>query len=288
MHNKIKGIVFMVISSLGFSMMQILIALTAKRVPVFEQMLFRNLITTGIAYLALRKKRVSLFGKKENRKMLLARSVFGFLGMFCLFYATSVGNQGEVAILSKLSPFVVIFCAMVFLKEKPKNYQAVALVIAVCGAFITANPTFGGAAIPALVAFLASVFAGIAYFCVGALKGKEDPQVIVFVFSAFTTVCTAILMLFDFVIPSLWDMVLLLGIGLMAAVGQMGLTYAYSYAKASEVSVFNYTGIPFSMILGFLILGQPIKGTTLIGSILVIASGVISFLGEKNSAKGQA
>ena len=285
MNNKIKGILCMVISSMAFAMMQILIALTAKRIPVFEQMLFRNLVTTAIAYVAIRKKGVAIFGKKENRKMLLARSVFGFLGMFCLFYATSVGNQGEVAILSKLSPFIVIFCAMFFLKEKPEMHQSIAMVIALCGAAVTANPRFSASALPALVAFLSSAFAGIAYFCVGALKGKEDPQVIVFVFSAFTTVLTAVLMLFDFVIPSLQDLLLLLGIGLMAAVGQMGLTYSYSYARASEVSVFNYTGIPFSMIFGFLILSQPIKHTTLIGSILVIASGVISFVGEKRSGK---
>ena len=59
----------------------------------------------------------------------------------------------------------------------------------------------------------------------------------------------------------------------------------FSYATASEVSVFNYTGIPFSMIFGFLILSQPIKLTTFIGSVLVIVSGVISFLGEKRSAE---
>lgn len=285
MNNKTKGILFMILSSMAFAMMQILIALTAKRIPVFEQMLFRNLITTGIAYAAIRRKKVPLFGKKENRKMLLIRSVFGFLGMFCLFYATSVGNQGEVAILSKLSPFVVIFCAMFFLKEKPKNYQVAALIIALAGASITATPKFSASAIPSVVAFLSSVFAGIAYFCVGALKGKEDPQVIVFVFSAFTTVMTALLMLFDFVVPSALDFLLLLGIGVMAAAGQMGLTYSYSYAKASEVSVFNYTGIPFSMIFGFLILSQPIKMTTFIGSVMVIASGIISFLGEKRSSE---
>lgn len=287
MNNKTKGILFMVLSSMAFAMMQILIALTAKRIPVFEQMLFRNLITTGIAYWTIRRRQVPLFGKKENRKMLLARSVFGFLGMFCLFYATSIGNQGEVAILSKLSPFVVIFCAMFFLKEKPRNYQAIALIIALGGAAVTANPRFSASAVPSLVAFLSSVFAGIAYFCVGALKGKEDPQVIVFVFSAFTTVLTAILMLFDFVVPSALDMLLLLGIGLMAAAGQIGLTYSYSYARASEVSVFNYTGIPFSMIFGFLILGQPIKITTFAGSVLVIISGIISFLGEKRSAEAK-
>lgn len=69
----------------------------------------------------------------------------------------------------------------------------------------------------------------------------------------------------------------------MAAVGQIGLTYAYSYAKASEVSVFNYSGIPFAMLLGALFLRQPVTVSALAGSVLVILAGVISFLGERRA-----
>ncbi len=215
--------------------------------------------------------------------MLLARSVLGFLGMLFLFSATAAGNQGEVAILTKLSPFVVILCAMVLFKERPTRSQTGALVLALCGAAVTAGFHAGASALPAVLALLSSVFAGAAYFCVGALKGKEEPQVIVFVFSAFTTALTGAVTLFQFVMPSPRDLLLLVGIGLMAAVGQIGLTYAYSYAKASEVSVFNYSGIPFAMLLGALFLRQPVTVSALAGSVLVILAGVISFLGERRA-----
>lgn len=271
----------MIISAVSLAVAQIMVAMTSGAIPVFEQMIFRNLVTAVIAFLALRRKGVpKIWGHKENAPLLAARSIFGFLGMFCLFYATGKGNQGEVAILSKLSSFVVIFFAMVFLREKVHNYQKLALAIAFLGAFITSNPTFGGFTLPAFSALMCSVFSGMAYFYVGKLKGKEDAEVIVLVFSVFTTViCTAVT-LFQFAMPSLRDFLLLLGVGAFAAVGQLTLTYAYTIAKASEVSVFNYSGIPVTMVLGLIVMGQPIKISTMIGSILVITSGVISFLGE--------
>lgn len=281
MKNKINGMLLMILSSAAFAMMQVLIAMTAKRIPVFEQMIFRNIATAIIAYVALRRKRIPIFGKRENRKLLAARSVFGALGMFCLFFATAIGNQAEVAILTKLSPFVVILLARLIFHEKMTGFQLCAMLIAFSGAYITADPQMSTSVLPAIIAVMASVFAGVAYFYVGALKGKEPPEVTVFFFSAFTTVVTGVMMVFDFVVPSAADFLLLLGISVMASIGQLALTYSYTLAKASEVSVFNYAGIPFSMVLGLILLDQPIKATTFVGSILVILSGIISFVGEK-------
>ena len=282
MNNRIKGSIMMIVSAVSLAVMQIMIAMTSGTIPVFEQMIFRNMITAVIAYMALRKKGIrEIWGHRENAVLLGARSLFGFLGMFCLFYATGKGNQGEVAILSKLSPFVVILFAMVFLHERIKPYQKWALAIAVAGAFITSNPTFGGFTLPAFSALMCSVFSGVAYFCVGKLRGREDAEVIVLVFSVFTTVICIAVTLVQFVMPSLRDFLLLMGVGVFAAIGQLTLTHAYTLAAASEVSVFNYSGIPVTMLLGLLVLSQPIKITTLIGSVLVIVSAVISFLGDR-------
>ncbi|MBR0520921.1 MAG: DMT family transporter, partial [Spirochaetales bacterium] len=274
--------------SLSFSMMQIMIAMSSQTIPLFEQMIFRNAVTMVFAFVSLRRKGIrNVFGHKENALLLLMRAVMGAVAMYLLFYATAYGNQGEVSILSKLSPFFVILLACIFLKEKTRAFQWIALVIAVTGAWITANPTFSGLSLPAASALGCSIFSGIAYFCINCLKGKEDPDVIVFDFSVFTTLVCVIITLFDFSLPSMRDFLLLMGMAVFAAIGQLTLTYSYTVANASEVSVFNYAGIPGSMILGFVILGQSIKTTTLIGSVLVIGSGIISFLGEGKVRKIQ-
>ena len=71
---------------------------------------------------------------------------------------------------------------------------------------------------------------------------------------------------------------LLLLIGIFGAFGQICLTYAYRMAPAAEVSVYNYSGIIFSMILGYVVLGQSLGLNSIIGALLVIAASVMIYI----------
>ena len=136
-----------------------------------------------------------------------------------------------------------------------------------------------------LIAFLSALFSGIAYTTVGALKGREEPCVTVFFFSFFSTVVTAVFMIRNFVLPSAADFVMLLLIGVFALGGQLALTYSYTMAKASEVSIFNYSGILFSMLFGLIILRQPIKPTSVQGAALVVLAGLLTMLEQVRKEK---
>lgn len=56
------------------------------------------------------------------------------------------------------------------------------------------------------------------------------------------------------------------------------ITYACRFAPASEISIYNYFGIIFSILLGALILREPIKLTSVIGGVLVAAASVMLYL----------
>ncbi len=282
MKNKTKAIILMVLSTFFFAIMSLIIGMTSDTVPLFTQLFFRNLVATFITFVAVKKNNYQFFGKKENRKLLLGRVGFGYMGMITTFYASGNGEQGDVATILKMAPFVVSILAFFFLKEKISKFQIIALIVATLGAVIVANPEFNTNIFPLIVAMFAATFAGTAYAFVSALKGKEPPEVIIFVFSFFSTVATIPLMIPDFVMPSLSDFILLTLIGITAALGQATLTYSYTFAKASEVSIYQYSGIIFSMILGFAFLGQNIKVNSLIGSALVILAGVIVYKSNKD------
>lgn len=281
MDRKTQGAILMILSAMSFALMQIVIAKTAERIPLFEQLFFRNLFAAMIAYVGLRKKRLFPLGDRNNRMLLFLRSAAGYLGMVALFYATAHGSQGDVSIINKMSPFIVLLLAALFLREKIAGYQIAGLLLAFLGAAFVLNPQFNSNWFPLAVAFVAAVFSGIAYTIVSALKGREDPMVIIFFFSAFSTVVTCPVMLAHFVAPSVADFLLLILIGVFAAGGQVLLTYSYAFAKASEVSIFNYSGILFSMLFGAMFLGQPVKSTSALGAALVILAGLIVFIGNQ-------
>ena len=70
----------------------------------------------------------------------------------------------------------------------------------------------------------------------------------------------------------------LLGAGLAATGGQFGITAAYCYAPAKEISVYDYSQILFSALLGFLVFGQLPDGYSLLGYVIIIAVAILMFL----------
>ena len=117
--------------------------------------------------------------------------------------------------------------------------------------------------------------AGIAYTFVRTLGNrKENPSTIVFVFSLISVLGIFPFMMADFVVPTFKEFLILLSIGVFATFGQFGLTYAYKYSKASEVSIYTYSSIIFTVILGFIFFGEIPDILTVIGGAIVIAVAV--------------
>ncbi len=274
---KQKGVFLMLLSSLFFSAMQIAVAYSGGRIPVMEQVFCRNLISLGVAFVLIRKNHLSVFGGKSVQPILFGRSFFGFLGVVSLFYASSHAKQADVSILSKLSPFLVTLLAWLFLKEKISKVQIPALLIAFAGVVIVAGPTFQSNLLPLLMAFASSVTSGIAYTLLRYATGKTDGMTVIMHFSTFSAVASIPFMLGNFVMPTPKELAALALIGLFGSLGQITLTYAYRMAPASEVSIYNYSGILFSMVLGSLFLQEQIAPTSLLGGGLVIAASVLVY-----------
>lgn len=266
----------MLFSVFLFSAMQIAVSLTGK-FPLMEQVFFRNIVSVVMCFFLIKRKGASLFGRKENQRLLFMRSIFGFVGLLCLFYAASHGNQADITILSKLSPFLVTFFAYLFLKEKIARIQIPALIIAFIGVVFVANPAFQSNLTPLAAAFACSFFSGITFTLLAYSKDKENVLTVVMHFSSFCVVACFPFMVANFVLPSLKDFLLLTLIGAFGSLGQVFLTSAYRLAPASEVSIYNYTGIIFSMIMGYFILGETVSSTSLFGGSLVVIASLLTY-----------
>lgn len=250
-------------------------------IPVFEKVFFRNLISLFIAMHLIWKSRpkkiTQILGKKKNLPFLLTRSILGFLGVVLNFYAISNLQLADSQILNRISPVWVAIFALLFLKEHLSREQILSTILALTGAVLVIKPEFSFEMLPALAGFISSITAGAAYTIVRYLKDKEEPRVIIFYFSLISVIFTIPLMLSDFIWPSPIQLLYLILIGVFASIGQFGLTHAYRYAKASQVSIYTYSGIIFASILGFIIWSEIPDILSITGGILIILSGYIVF-----------
>ncbi|ADL53102.1 DMT family transporter [Clostridium cellulovorans] len=284
MNNKTKGIMFMLIASLSFAIMTVFVKLSGD-LPSTQKTFFRNLVTVVVALIPALKNKSKLFGKKENQGLLLIRSTLGTLGIVASFYAIDHLLLADATMLNKLSPFFVIIFSFLFLKEKITKAQFISLIIAFVGSLFIVKPSFNVSIIPALVAILGAICAGGAYTYVRTLRGREKNYTIVFYFSLFSCVSTSPFLFISYHPMTLIQLSSLLIAGVFASIAQMTLTTAYSYAPASDISIYDYTQIIFSAFLGMMLFNEAPDYLSIIGYILIIGSSAAAFLYEKSKGK---
>ena len=276
MDNKPKAVLFMLTSALAFVFMQTMVKL-AGDIPIFEKVLFRNIVSLLVALNAIYHTKAKMFGKKENQKYLLSRSLLGIGGMVFYFYAISNLIMADASMLNKLSPFFVTIFACIFLKEKLNKIQIPSLIVVFLGAMLIIKPQFSFDVLPALSGLLSAICAGAAYTLVRLLKDKENPSTIIFYFSFVSVIAMIPLTIMNFQMPVGMQWLYLIGTGVFAAIGQYGLTFAYKYAPASEISIYNYMSIIFATIMGLIVWKEFPDMWSIVGGLLVVGVAVVNF-----------
>lgn len=276
MKRKNIGILLIIGAAVGFAFMNLFVNLSGD-LPTFQKAFFRNLIACIISSIIIIKNVSVLKTAKGNISGIFFRSFFGLLGVILNFYAISELNSiSDASLLNKLSPFFAMIFSILILKEKAKKAEWLIVMLAFVGAVFVIKPSMSPDVIPALAGAFGGMFAGLAYtFVRKVTTNGTDGSVVVFAFSIFSTLALLPITLIEFQPMSGLQIFYLIMAGVSAAVGQYCITFAYKFAPAKEISVFDYTQVIFAAILGYFILGQKIDIFSVIGYIIIISAAVI-------------
>lgn len=277
--SKTKGVIFIILSALSFTGMNTFVRL-AGDLPTMQKVFFRNFVAMIFAFAAMVKAGDSFKPKKGSLKYLLIRSAAGLAGIFGNFYALDKIELSNASMLNKMSPFFALVFSAIFVKEKVKPKQAVAITVAFIGALFIIKPTFGNADLLAsLAGFAGGMAAGGAYTCVRWLGIKgENGRLIVLFFSVFSCVLTVPYLIFDYHYMTAFQWFALLMAGVFAAGGQFAITAAYTHAPSREISVYDYSQIIFAAVVGFFVFGDIPDVWSFVGYFIIIAMAVWMFV----------
>lgn len=275
MSDKMKGMIFIMSAALSFSLTDSLVKFSGD-LPLMQKVFFRNLIALIIVSLSIIKNKQSIIGK--NIPALMLRSVFGYLSVIFSFYAISNLLLADTSILQNTSPFFAIIFSLLFLKEPFRKHLVPTLILAFLGAFLVIKPQFNYTIIPSLAALTSGILSG-AVFCTIRHLGKTDhPRTIVFWFSAISLLITLpFLFMGQYVAPSPAQWMVLVLIGVCGTLGQFFMTNGYRYAPASELSIYNYTQILFTLIIGMVFWGEFPDFLSLFGGFLILLAACINY-----------
>lgn len=280
--NKTLGIICIILSAICFTGMNTFVRLSGD-LPTFQKVFFRNFVAMFFALFIMLKKHDDFKPKKGSLKFLLIRSIGGIAGMLGNFYAIDKLELSDASMLNKMSPFFALIFSAIFIKEKVKPKQMIAIIVAFIGALFIIKPTFQNANLFASICgFLGGMGAGAAYTCVRWLGIKgENGHLIVFFFSAFSSAVTLPYLLFNFHYMTLQQWAFLLLAGTCAAGGQFSITAAYTHAPSREISVYDYSQVIFAAIVGFFVFSDIPDVWSFVGYFVICAMAVWMFLYNK-------
>lgn len=283
-NNILKGIFCIIIAGFGFALMSLFVKLSGD-LPSIQKGFFRNIIAVFISSIPLIKhwRVINIPRNNTGWLVLILRSVFGTIGLVLNFYAISHISLADSSIIQKLSPFIIIILSYIFFKEEMTKFQVFAIIIAFIGITLIIKPSGNNIiSMGALAALLGALCAGIAYTCVRYLGTHNiSGEFIIFFFSSLSSLMLLPYLILDYRTMTYYQLSMLLLAGISATIGQYGVTFAYKFVAAKNISVFDYSQVLFSGIFGYMFFGEFPDFQSLIGYIIVISVGIVLVLRSK-------
>jgi len=282
----VKGMIAAVGAYFMLSLMNVFAKILSETHHVIELGFYRNLIAT-IPFLFM----IFVMGKRDimkinkSRKGVIIRAVLGTLSLVITFAAFAAMPMADVAAFLFTSSLLVPVFGFFFLKEQVGVYRWSAVIIGFLGVLIMLNPTGDVNVIGVTLALTAALMHTVLQTILRFLGRTERPETITFYFVFLGTLITALFMPWFATTPTWAEVPLLLGLGLSGLCAQYLLSIAFGNAPAALVTVFNYSGIIWATLFGWMIWNDWPAYTIWIGGTIVIASNIFIVIRESKLSK---
>ena len=277
------GVVYMIMSVLFFSFMDILIKITDEY-AVGQVMFFRAVFGLIPIFFLIPKNRLRDFYKTKHFGLHFYRSFFGAIAMAAIFIGLRNLQLAEVTSLAFSGPIWVVIFSMIFLSEKIRTKRWVAVGLGFIGVLIISKPGFNNLNYYYIFPIIFCIgFAGVSILIRKLTLAGETVWLIAFYFSVASGLGgLATFPLGDWIMPTKYDLVLLILVGFLGGIANLTLTQSYKLAEVTLTTPLKYLSLVFAIIFGFYFFNEVPSFNTLLGAgLIVISSGIIFFRGNQ-------
>ena len=271
----LQGVLFVCIAMALFSALNATVKSMGGEYPV-GQLIWSRYVFALIVMVILffPRHRWGLFQPKHLGIQLLRGALL--FGSSALYFQGLLGLPlPTAATLSMCAPLLVTALSVPFLGEPvgPRRWAAVA--VGFVGGLIVIRPGADGIN-PFMLFGLASMCCGTFYVLLTRkYAGEENAEVSATIATVVGTVGGAVWTAMEYRPPAVaFDGMLMVSLGIYAAVGHWLYTMAFQRGPASVIAPFSYTQIVGATLFGFILFGTFPDEMTWLGAAIIIASGL--------------
>lgn len=284
------GALFMVAAMAGFAVEDAFLKAAAKSLPIAQVMVLFGAGGAMVFALWLRAKSQPLAPKEVVSRPMRVRVVFEIVGRLFFTLSLALTPLSSTTVILQATPLVVVAFAALVLGEQVGWRRWLAIVIGLAGVVLIVRP--GGDSFSWL-SMLA--VAGMLGFAGRDLASRAAPA----------SLSTAVLGLYGFLAivvagaayGVIWEqvpfhtpppMALLSVVGAVACgvFAYSALMRAMRTGEVSAVTPFRYSRLLFGVALGVVVFGERLDSWMLIGSALIVLSGLVIMVRGRAAAKG--
>jgi drug/metabolite transporter (DMT)-like permease len=213
--------------------------------------------------------------KGANLPVHLARSLFGWAGVTCIFAASALMPLADAIAISFTSPVITMLLAIPLLGELVGRWRWIAAGISFAGALILIQPGTNAFQLAALIALAGAFFQGTEAIAIKHLADREPPLRILFINNAIGAVIalTAATFVWHAPTPAQWGILMLIGLSMICA--QSLFIQSMRRGEASYMVPFFYATLLFSAVYDFAIFTEIPTATTFLGATLITAAALL-------------
>jgi len=296
----IRGVGFLVLGMLIFSLQDIAVKWIGGDYPVLEIVTFRSLIALPLTLLFFRYEGGQGLPTTQRHKLEYVRGLFYFLSYTTHFMGLAALPLAEIAAIKFSGPLMITLLSVVILGEKVGPRRWLALLVGFMGVLLIVRPGLAGFNMGSIFILISVLFYALSAILTRKLQTTDSSATMAYYSSLVYLMATFILapltifvgdipnahpsiafLFHAWTMPSLLDWVIMSGLGLVWAGGMYCLARAYSLALASIMAPFEYMALPINIMWGFVIWQEIPTLTTLAGAFLTLFSGMYILYRER-------
>ncbi len=299
-NNNPKGIVFILIAMMVFSVQDGIMKHIYNFVSLYEIYLIRTVVSFVLILLFLIITKKPIVFKSQYPLLTFTRVILFFFGFSSFYVSLTVLPLGTATALFFVTPFLITIFAHFFLKEEIGLRRWSAVVVGFIGVYVTLNPDFSNFNYLSLLPILCALCYSLSMIIIKKTSDKDSVYTQTFTFYIGAMIISII---FYFIIgdgkynvsdhPASqfifreWfvdfnsNILLMTATGVTATLAFLFLFTAYSIASPAVVSPFEYSILFWSPLVGWLYFDEIPSLNTVIGILIIVSSGVYIFMREK-------
>mgnify|MGYP001175029476 CR=1 FL=1 len=280
----LKGMALMLGAGICMAAMHVLIRHVSDHIHPFEIAFFRNLFAlfamapwfVKLGWAPLRTSRPGL---------MLWRAIVNSVCMLGFFMAISLAPLAEVTALGFTAPIYVAILAIFFLGERLGLQRWSAILVGFIGVFVVLRPGFQNIGLGQILVLGSALGWAICLIMIKILGRTESSVTITVYMSIMMTPMLLGPALYVWVWPTLEQWGLLVILGILGGLGQMGMAEALRLAPTHVVMPVDFTRLIIVSLFAYLAFGEVPDAYVWLGSVMIFGS--TAFIAYREHVKRQ-